>query len=96
MNTIKTLRFGVALGLAIAIINLICILLMLIAGDDSVASLANNFAHGIDLTALPVGKEITAGTVVVGLLVTFAMGFVIGVVTGGFYNALAKKQSTPV
>lgn len=79
---------GIAAGLTLGIISIICLILVLIAPGFAL-SLFGSFMHGIDLSKIAITPSIS-GRTVLGLVVAVVGGYVIGVIFAAIYNKFAK------
>ena len=82
-------KIGVAAGLMLTIVSLLCAILLAIAPEITL-SLANNIFHGIDLTQIA-KSSLSLGGVITGLLVAFVVGFVSGWIFAWIYKRLQNK-----
>ena len=79
-------KVGVAAGLMLAIVSLLCAILFWIAPETSL-NLANNIFHGIDLAQIA-KASISLGGVIIGLIVAFVVGLVSGWVFWAIYKLM--------
>ena len=84
MGELKPGKIGIALGLVFAIVSLICAILVYVF-PNAMLSLANNIFHGIDITQIA-QTSLSWGSVVVGIVEVFVIGFVGGWLFGVVYN----------
>ena len=88
MTTLNPVKFGIAVGVAIALINAGCAIAVAFAPDMTIG-LFNTFAHGIDLSrvASP-GRSVGFIQALGGTLVVGAVGVVAGSTIAVVYNAM--------
>lgn len=85
-------RFGLGLGSAWALLYLICILLIVIIGPQSIAYLVSILFHGLDMSAL-VSRQVTLGYAILGIIEVFIFGWLMGALTAVIYNwSLPRKE----
>lgn len=85
MQTINSNKLGLALGLTGVILYLACICLMLIAGQDGTIWFFNSVLHGLDVSSIS-RMNVLFGQTIVGLILTFGLGWITGFLIGTFYN----------
>jgi hypothetical protein len=85
MQTINSNRLGLALGLTGVILYLACMCLMLIAGKDGTIWFFNSILHGLDVSSVS-RMSVPFGQTIVGIILTFGLGWVSGFLIGTFYN----------
>lgn len=89
---LDVVRFGLGLGAAWALLYLVCILLIVIIGPQSVAYLAKILFHGLDMSAL-VSRKVSPGLAILGIIEVFVFGWLLGALTAAIYNwSLPKKD----
>lgn len=79
---------GIAAGLTLGIISIICLVLVLIAPGFAL-TLFGSFMHGVDLSKIAITPSIS-GRTVLGLVVAVVGGYVIGVIFAAIYNMSEK------
>ncbi len=85
MNTLNSNKLGVALGTAGIVLYLGCMCLMLIAGKAGTGWFFNSILHGLDVSSITrVGVPL--GQTIVGMILTFTLGWITGFVIGKVYN----------
>lgn len=85
MQTINSNKLGLALGLTGVILYIACMCLMLIAGQDGTTWFFNSVLHGLDVSSVS-RMSVPFGQTIVGLILTFGLGWITGFLTGTFYN----------
>jgi hypothetical protein len=79
------MRFGIALGAAGAIFYVGCMIFMATAPMDSVIWLSNSLLHGVDVKSI-LRESVPLPQSIVGILSTFAGGWLFGSLTACIYN----------
>ncbi|MDF1864631.1 MAG: DUF5676 family membrane protein [Saprospiraceae bacterium] len=85
MQTINSNKLGLALGLTGVILYLACMCLMLIAGQDGTIWFFNSILHGLDVSSIS-RMNVLFGQTIIGLILTFGLGWITGFLIGTFYN----------
>lgn len=85
MNTINSKKLGLALGTTVVILYLGCMLLMLIGGEEGTTWFFNSVLHGLDVSNVT-RMGVPAGQTVVGIILTFGLGWLTGYLIGTIYN----------
>lgn len=91
MKTINYKKFGVATGLTGALLYLVCVLIMVIAGQEGTIKLFNSLLHGLDVTAI-VRMNVPFLESLMGIILTFILGWLVGACLGILYNTQLKKE----
>jgi len=91
MDEIDIKRFGMATGATFAILNILCLALLMILGTETLVMLANGFMHGLDISPLVKTNPLTLGQILLGIIETFAVGFLAGACIAGIYNFSLKR-----
>jgi 2TM family of unknown function (DUF5676) len=89
MTTINSNKLGMALGATGVILYLGCIFLMLLVGQSGTTWFFNTVFHGLDVTTIS-RMNVPAWQAIAGILLTFAMGWITGFLTGSIYNRIDK------
>ena len=92
METLNIKRLGLALGLTAVIFYIGCVLIMLIAGPEGTIFFFNSFLHGLDTEAI-IRMDIPLIDTLLGLMVTFILGWLSGVLIAFFYNISIPKKT---
>ncbi len=79
-------RVANTLGVVFAGVSLLCAILILVL-PDATMSLFNNIFHGIDLTQIE-RTSVTFGNIIIGLIVAFVSGWIIGWFFAVVYNKI--------
>ena len=85
MNTINSKKLGFAIGMVGVILYLGCICLMLIAGQSGATWFFNSIMHGLDVSSIS-QMNVPIGQSIVGIIITFGLGWMSGYLIGMFYN----------
>lgn len=95
MNKLSPGRFGIAIGTAGAIFYVGCMIFMAIAPMDSVTWLSNSLLHGVDVKSI-MRDSVPLSQSLVGVLCTFAGGWIFGAVSACIYNFGSEKNTSAV
>ena len=90
MDELNKKVVGLSLGITSTIIYLICAIWYTIA-PKSLIGYGNYLFHGIDLSSIT-SKTITFSSVVIGLILIFISGYLIGILFVMLYNYFIKKH----
>ena len=85
MQTINSKKLGLAIGATGVILYLACICLMLIAGQEGTIWFFNSLLHGLDVSSVS-RMNVLFGQTIIGLILTFGLGWITGFLIGTFYN----------
>lgn len=91
MEILNVKRFGLALGLTGVLLYVGCILIMLIAGREGTIFVFNSFMHGLDTETI-IRMDIPLIDTLLGLVVTFVLGWLSGMLIAFFYNTGAQSK----
>ncbi len=86
MKNINASRLGFASGITGVILYIGCILIMWIGGQSAITWLFNSIIHGVDVSSV-VMMNVPILQSVVGLLITFCLGWMVGYLIGTIYNS---------
>lgn len=89
MEELNKKAVGLTLGITSAIVYLICAVWYVIA-PKSLISYGNYLFHGIDLSSIA-SKTITFSSAIIGLILIFISGYLIGILFAGLFNYFNKK-----
>ena len=92
MNSINIRKFGLATGATGVILYLGCILLMLTVGRDGTVQFFNNLIHGLDTSSI-VRMDVPIQEALIGIVQTFALGWLVGACVAGIYNFSMSKSN---
>ena len=90
MNYISIRRFGLATGFTAAILYVGCIIVMQTVGHDRTVSFFNTMLHGLDVTSI-IKMDLSPWEEMLGIVQTFILGWLVGALIAGVYNATFKK-----
>ena len=91
MNRLKVKNLGLAFGVAFAVFYLACIAIMAIFGQEITVFVFNSLMHGLDTTTI-IRMEIPILDSVIGLVLTFVLGWIMGALIAVTYNFLSKEN----
>ncbi len=91
MNRLDTLKFGIAVGITVATLNVACAIALAISADSTIA-VFNSFVHGVDLTRLISATPVTLGQIVAGAISVGTIGFAAGALCAACYNLLTHRN----
>ena len=83
-------KLGFATGLTGALLYLGCMLIMLTLGQDGTIKLFNSLLHGLDVTSVA-RMDVPIVESLVGIVLTFILGWLIGACIASLYNWQIKK-----
>ena len=86
-TTLSANKLGLSIGLTGVLIYAGCILTMSTVPRDQAVMFFNSLLHGIDVDPI-LRKSMPLREVVLGILTTFALGWIGGVLISGFYKLL--------
>ena len=78
-------KFGFAFGFTGALIYLGCMVVMSTVGQEGTVLFFNSILHGFDTTEI-VRMEISVWEAGLGIIETFAIGWLVGACIAGIYN----------
>jgi hypothetical protein len=85
-NTINAKKFGLAVGLTMALLYLGCAVVMATVGHDGTVKFFNSLLHGLDVSTI-IRMKISFGEAAIGLVETFVLGWLVGACIAAFYNS---------
>lgn len=85
MERLHGIRVGIALGLTLALINIVCAAAVAL-WPTATLDFFSSFAHGLNLTPIQSTAPISIGQVALGVLGLGILGLVIGIVFAWIYN----------
>ncbi len=89
---INVKKFGLALGLTVALLYLGCIIVMATVGHEGSVKFFNNLLHGLDVSTI-MRMDVPLWEAAIGLAETFILGWLVGACIAGFYNAFSFKKT---
>lgn len=87
----KPIAAAVAGGITGTVLSAVCAALVAVSPVGFAKSYSGAVFHGIDVTSLIVAPQFTLVSLLLGLVYSFATGFVIGGVFAAAYNLADKK-----
>ncbi len=90
MNKLNTLATGIALGITLASISLLCALAFALWPGATLDFFAA-FMHGLDFTTVKSAAPMTPGRVLYGVIGLGVVGLITGLVFGTLYNVLSQE-----
>lgn len=85
MNSIKVRKFGLAFGIAGALLYSGCIVLMVTVGQEGTVLFFNSILHGFDTSSI-VRMDIPLWEAGIGIVETFILSWLTGACIAGIYN----------
>lgn len=90
MNSLSIGRFGLAFGIACAVIYLGCALVMLVLPQQTVIAFFNSLMHGLDVTNI-MRWDMPWWQMCLGVIQTFILGWFFGTLIAAIYNVSAGR-----
>lgn len=90
MNNLDVKRFGLAVGMTLALLYLGCVFVMATAGKAATILFFNSLLHGIDVTTI-IRMDMPLWEASIGLIQTFVLGWLTGAAVAAIYNVSMKK-----
>ncbi|TJW50830.1 MAG: hypothetical protein E5X65_26090 [Mesorhizobium sp.] len=91
MNKLSILSVGIALGVTLALMSMLCALAFAIWPDATVYFFGA-FMHGLDLSAVRLAAQMSPGRVLYGVVGLGVVGLVAGVIYASIYNVVATGR----
>lgn len=91
MNKLEVKNLGLAFGVAFSVFYLACIAMMAILGQETTVFVFNSLMHGLDTTTI-IRMEVPIWDTIVGLILTFLLGWVMGALIAVTYNLFSSKK----
>lgn len=91
MNKLSTLSVGIALGVTLALLSLLCALTFAL-WPDATLDFFGAFTHGLDLGAVKSTSPLSAGRSLYGIVGLGIVGLIAGVVYASIYNVVATGR----
>lgn len=92
MNNFSIGRFGLAFGIACAVIYLGCAFLMLVLPHEAAIAFFNSLMHGIDVSTI-MRWDMPWWEMCLGVIQTFILGWFFGTLIASIYNVTAPHQA---
>ncbi len=91
MKKLNAKKLGLAFGSTAAILYLGCVLLMIIVGQEGMVAFFNVLLHGFD-TSVIIRMDIPWWEGLIGIVLTFILGWLTGALVAAIYNAGPSKD----
>ena len=92
MNSpINAKKFGLAVGLTMALLYLGCAVVMATVGHDGTVKFFNSLLHGLDVSTI-VRMNVSLGEAAIGIIETFVLGWLVGACIAAFYNSAIIRK----
>ncbi|MEQ1945439.1 DUF5676 family membrane protein [Mesorhizobium sp. VNQ89] len=91
MNRLSTLSVGIALGLTLALLSMLCALTFAL-WPDATLDFFGAFSHGLDFGTIKSAAPISPGRALYGIVGLGIVGLVAGVVYASIYNVAATGR----
>ncbi|HPG11979.1 MAG TPA: DUF5676 family membrane protein [Chitinophagaceae bacterium] len=90
-STINAKKFGLAVGLTMALLYLGCAVVMATVGHEGTVKFFNSLLHGLDVSTI-VRMNVSLGEAAVGIIETFILGWLVGACIAAFYNSAIIRK----
>ena len=91
MNILSTLSAGIALGVTLALLSMLCALTFAL-WPDATLDFVGAFTHGLDLGTIKSATPISPGRALYGIVGLGVVGLVTGVVYASVYNVVVTGR----
>ncbi len=91
MNTLSTLSVGIALGVTLALLSMLCALTFAL-WPDATLDFFGAFSHGLDFGTIKSAAPISPGRALYAIVGLGIVGLVAGVVYASIYNVAATGR----
>ena len=91
MSKLNPLTIGLASGITVGIISILCFISVAILPLNTIISLGNSLTHGMDISNI-MRKEISAGSLIIGAVSWFILAGLVGYIFALVYNRLDEKH----
>ncbi len=85
MGVINVKKFGLAVGLTLALLHLGCVSVVLLTSKDTTIAFFNSLLHGLDVTTI-LRTEMSAREMIYGFVQIFILGWLTGASLASIYN----------
>ena len=92
MQPLNVQRFSLAFGVASALLYLGCVVFMAILGKQTTIIFFNSLLHGLDVRLI-IRMDVPFQDTIIGIIETFILGWLFGVVISVVYNWGTEKKS---
>ncbi|MEJ2070097.1 MAG: DUF5676 family membrane protein [Syntrophobacterales bacterium] len=90
MQPLNVQRFSLAFGAASALLYAGCVVFMATVGKEGTITFFNSLFHGLDVRLI-IRMDVPFRDTVFGIIGTFILGWVFGVIIGVIYNLGTEK-----
>lgn len=90
-SSINAKKFGLAVGLTMALLYLGCAVVMATVGHDGTVKFFNSLLHGLDVSTI-VRMNVSLGEAAIGIIETFVLGWLVGACIAAFYNSAIIRK----
>ena len=84
-------KFGLAVGLTAALLDIGCIVVMATVGHDGTVKFFNSLLHGLDTSSI-IRMNIPLSEAFIGIAESFILGWLVGACIAAIYNASFYKK----
>jgi hypothetical protein len=91
MNRLSTLSVGIALGVTLALLSMLCALTFAL-WPDATLDFFGAFSHGLDFGTIKSAAPISPGRALYGIVGLGIVGLIAGVVYASIYNVVATGR----
>ena len=91
MKRLSTLSVGIALGVTLALLSMLCALTFAL-WPDATLDFFGAFSHGLDFGTIKSATPITPGRALYGIVGLGIVGLIAGVVYASIYNVVATGR----
>jgi hypothetical protein len=92
MQRLNVQRFSLAFGVASALLYVGCVVFVAILGKQTTITFFNSLLHGLDVRFI-IRMEVPFQDTIIGIIETFILGWLFGVVISVVYNLGTAEQS---
>ncbi len=85
MQKLSPMRFGIAIGVAGAILYIVCMIFMAVVPNENVVWFSNSLLHGVDIKSV-MRESVPLLQSLVGIGSTFVGGLIFGSLSACLYN----------
>lgn len=91
MKRLSTLSVGIALGVTLALLSMLCALTFAL-WPDATLDFFGAFSHGLDFGTIKSARPISPGRALYGIVGLGIVGLIAGVVYASIYNVVATGR----
>ena len=85
-------KFGLALGIGLSILFLLCYIILAIGGKDFSLNMLNLLFHDMNFKPLMIDSGFNIGKLLGAMLLLFLTGLFTGYITAAIYNKINKNK----